>query len=76
MQSNPGIEISECVAEHIMRYYGKAKNWIIVNKAFTVHAGTGRNQPDNGRRMAIFCSEDATAEIRNMFGIEESFEFK
>ena len=79
MQANPNVEISAWDGEHILRYYGKAnleKNERIVEKAFEMMPELGEIYSQNGWEMGIFYIEDATAEIRNMFEVEESFEFK
>ena len=79
MQANPNVEISAWDGEHILRYYGKAnlnKNDQIVEKAFEMMPELAEIYKSNGWEMGIFYLEDATAEIRNMFEIEESYEFK
>ena len=79
MQANPNVEISAWDGEHILRYYGKAnldKNEAIVDKAFELMPELGEIYKNNGWEMGIFYLDDATAEIRNMFEIEESYTFK
>ena len=79
MQANPNVEISAWDGEHILRYYGKAnldKNEAIAEKAFELMPELAEIYKSNGWEMGIFYLEDATAEIRNMFEIEESYEFK
>ena len=79
MQANPNVEISAWDGEHILRYYGKAnldKNEDIVKKAFELMPELAEIYKSNGWEMGIFYLDDATAEIRNMFEIEESYEFK
>lgn len=79
MQANPNVEISAWDGEHILRYYGKAnldKNEDITKKAFELMPELAEIYKSNGWEMGIFYLDDATAEIRNMFEIEESYEFK
>lgn len=79
MQANPNVEISAWDGEHILRYYGKAnldENKQIADKAFELMPELAEIYKSNGWEMGIFYLEDATAEIRNMFEIEESYEFK
>lgn len=79
MQANPNVEISAWDGEHILRYYGKAnldKKEAIAEKAFELMPELAEIYKSNGWEMGIFYLEDATAEIRNMFEIEESYEFK
>lgn len=79
MQANPNVEISAWDGEHILRYYGKANldgDDEIVAKAFELMPEIAAAYKENGWEMGIFYLEDATAEIRNMFAIEETYEFK
>lgn len=79
MEANPNIEISAWDGEHILRYYGTAnldKNEEIVEKAFELMPEIKEAYESNGWEMGIFYIDNATAEIRNMFAIEESYEFK
>lgn len=79
MQANPNVEISAWDGEHILRYYGKAnldKNEKIVEKAFEIMPDIAEAYKANGWEMGIFYLEEATAEIRNMFEIEESYTFE
>lgn len=45
-------------------------------KAFELMPEIGEIYKSNGWEMGVFFLNDATAEIRNMFAIEESCEFK
>lgn len=79
MQENPKIEIVASRGKDILRYYGKAvfeNNQEVIDKAFTVLSDLKQVYEENGWEMGIFYIDDATAEFRNMFAIEESYEFK
>ncbi len=79
MQANPNVEISAWDGEHILRYYGQAnldKNEKIVEKAFELMPEIAEAYKANGWEMGIFFLENATAEIRNMFEIEELYTFE
>ena len=47
-----------------------------VEKAFKLMPEIAEAYKANGWEMGVFYLNDATAEIRNMFAIEESYEFK
>ncbi|WP_304090219.1 pyridoxamine 5'-phosphate oxidase family protein [Methanobrevibacter gottschalkii] len=79
IENNPNVEISAWDGEHILRYYGVAdltKNEEVVEKAFELMPEIGEIYKSNGWEMGVFFLNDATAEIRNMFAVEESCEFK
>lgn len=79
MEANPNVEISAWDGEHILRYYGTANldgNEEIVEKAFEIMPELGETYKENGWEMGIFYLDNATAEIRNMFEIEESYTFE
>ena len=66
-------------SEHFLRYYGVAdltKNEKIVEKAFELMPEIAEVYKANGWEMGIFFLNKATAEIRNMMEIEESYEFE
>ena len=67
MEANSNVEIAAWDGEHFLRYYGVAdlsENEEIVNKAF------------ERWEMGIFFLDKATAEIRNMMEVEETYEFE
>ena len=79
MQANPKVEIAAWDGEHFLRYYGTAdlsKNDTVVEKAFELMPEVKEMYESNGWEMGVFFLNDATAEIRNIITIEESYEFK
>ena len=79
MQANPKVEIAAWDGEHFLRYYGTAdlsKNDTVVEKAFELMPEVKEMYESNGWEMGVFFLNDATAEIRNIIAIEESYEFK
>lgn len=79
MEANPNVEIAAWDGEHFLRYYGVAnldKNDEIVKKAYELMPDIKEVYEVNGWEMGVFYLDDATAEIRNMMAIEESYEFK
>ena len=79
MEANPNVEIAAWDGEHFLRYYGTAAlttNEAVVEKAFVLMPALAEIYTSNGWEMGVFFLNDATAEIRNMFAIEESYEFK
>ena len=79
MEANQNVEIAAWDGEHFLRYYGTAdltENEAVVDKAFELMPELAEIYKSNGWEMGVFFLDDATAEIRNMFAIEESYEFK
>ena len=79
MEANPNVEIAAWDGEHFLRYYGLAdltQNEAVVEKAFELMPELAEIYKSNGWEMGVFFLNDATAEIRNMFAVEESYEFK
>ena len=79
LESNPSAEIAAWDGEHFLRYYGTADltgNDAVVEKAFELMPEIAEAYKANNWEMGVFFLNDATAEIRNMFAIEESYEFK
>ena len=79
MEANPNVEIAAWDGERFLRYYGTAdltKNEAVVEKAFELMPELAEIYKSNGWEMGVFFLNDATAEIRNMFAVEESYEFK
>ncbi|WP_407391697.1 pyridoxamine 5'-phosphate oxidase family protein [Methanobrevibacter sp.] len=79
LEANPNVEIAAWDGEHFLRYYGVAdlsKNEAVVEKAFELMPEIAEAYKANNWEMGVFYLGDATAEFRNMFAIEESYEFK
>ncbi|AMD17074.1 pyridoxamine 5'-phosphate oxidase [Methanobrevibacter sp. YE315] len=79
MQANPSVEIAAWDGEHFLRYYGTVDlsgNDEVVEKAFELMPEIAEAYKANNWKMGVFYLNDATAEFRNMFAIEESYEFK
>ena len=79
LEENPNVEIAAWDEEHFLRYYGVAdltKNDAVVEKAFELMPEIAEAYKSNGWEIGVFFLNDATAEIRNMFTVEESYEFK
>ena len=79
MEANPNVEIAAWDGEHFLRYFGVAnldKNEEIVEKAFELMPDIAEAYKANGWEMGIFFLDKATAEIRNMMEVEETYEFE
>lgn len=79
LEANQNVEIAAWDGEHFLRYYGVAdlsKNEAVVQKAFELMPEIKEAYEANGWEMGVFYLNDATAEIRNMFAVEETYEFK
>lgn len=79
LETNQSVEIAAWDGEHFLRYYGTAnldKNEAVVKKAFEIMPDIAKAYKENGWEMGVFYLDNATAEFRNMFAIEESYEFK
>ena len=79
MEANPKVEVAAWDGEHFLRDYGTAdltKNEAVVEKSVELMPEIAEAYKSNGWEMGVFFLNDATAEIRNMFAIEESYEFK
>ena len=79
LQANQNVEIAAWDGEHFLRYYGVADlsgNDAVVKKAFELMPEIAEAYKANNWEMGVFFLNDATAEFRNMFAIEESYEFK
>lgn len=79
LQANPNTEIATWDGEHFLRYYGEAileKNDDVVAKAFELNPQIKEMYESNDWEMGVFYLDNATAEIRNMMAVEESYEFK
>lgn len=79
LEVNPNTEIAAWDGEHFLRYYGEAileNNEEVVAKAYELMPEIKEVYETNGWEMGVFYLDNATAEIRNMMAIEESYEFK
>lgn len=79
LEVNPNTEVAAWDGEHFLRYYGEAvleKNDAVVQIAFEQMPQIKEVYEANGLEMGVFYLDNATAEIRNMMEIEESYEFK
>lgn len=79
MQENPNVEIVATRGEDILRYYGVAKfddNEEVLNIAWEMLGELKGLYDSNGWNMKLFYIDEATAEFRNMFSVEESYNFK
>jgi len=79
MEANPNVEIAAWDGEHFLRFYGTVdltKNEEVVEKAFELMPEIAEAYKANNWEMGVFFLNNATAEIRNMMAIEETYEFK
>lgn len=79
LQANPKLEVVAWNGDKFLRYYGTAnldKNEEVVQKAFEIMPDIKEVYEANGWEMGVFYIDDATAEIRNMMAVEETYEFK
>lgn len=79
MQNNPNVEVVAWEGEHFLRYYGIAtfeKNEKVNEKAFELMPDIKALYEENEWEMGLFYINNATAEIRNMMTVEETYEFK
>ena len=77
-EENPNVEIAAWDGEHFLRYYGVAnldKQEEIAKEALSLMPEVAQLYKANGWEMGIFYLDNATAEIRNMMEIEETYEF-
>ncbi|AWX31768.1 pyridoxamine 5'-phosphate oxidase family protein [Methanosphaera sp. BMS] len=78
MEENPNVEIAAWDGEHFLRYYGVAnldKQEEIAKEALSLMPEVAELYNANGWEMGIFYLDNATAEIRNMMEVEETYEF-
>ena len=79
LEKNPKVEVVAWDGEHFLRYYGEAdltKNEAVVKKAFELMPEIAETYKANNWEMGTFYINHATAEIRNMMAVEESFKFE
>ena len=78
LEQNPNTEIAAWDGEHFLRYYGEAnldKNEAVIEKAFEIMPDIKALYEENNWEMGVFYLDNATAEIRNMMTVEETYEF-
>ena len=78
MEENPNVEIAAWDGDHFLRYYGVAnldKQEEIAKEALSLMPEVAQLYNANGWEMGIFYLDNATAEIRNMMEVEETYEF-
>lgn len=79
MEANPHVEIAAWDGKHFLRYHGEAildKNEEINKKVFELMPDIKELYESNNWEMGTFYLDNATAEIRNIMDVEESYEFK
>ena len=79
IQENPNVEIVATKGEDILRYYGVAKfddKPEVLQKTWSMLGELKELYDTNGWKMKLFYIDEATAEFRNMFSVEESYTFK
>ncbi len=75
---NPNVEICAMGEGGFLRYYGKAKivdDKTLSQKALDSMPPIKKTYQEHGWKMGMFYLENATAEFRNMFGIDEKLSF-
>ena len=79
LEANQFTEIAAWDGEHFLRYYGEAvleKNEDVVEKAFELMPEIAETYKANNWEMGVFYLDKATAEIRNMMAVEETYTFE
>jgi uncharacterized pyridoxamine 5'-phosphate oxidase family protein len=79
IKANPNVEIVASNGESILRYYGEAKfdnNSEVLEKTWALLKDLKSVYDENGWNMQLFYIDNATAEFRNMFSVDESYSFK
>ena len=79
IQENLNVEIVATKGEDILRYYGVAKfddKPEVLQKTWSMLGELKELYDTNGWKMKLFYIDEATAEFRNMFSVEESYTFK
>ena len=77
--ANPKVEIVAYDGDKFLRYYGIAKvvkNDYVVEKAFEGIEEVKKNFDDNTLELGVFYLDNATAEIRNEYGVEKTYKFE
>lgn len=79
MRENPRVEICAATGKGFLRYYGRAvfeSDDALAEEALASAPALRRiYNAETGYKLGIFHLENATAEFRNMLGVEESFAF-
>lgn len=79
LEANPNTEVAAWDGEHFLRYYGEAildKNEEVVAMAYEAMPDIKAAYEANGWEMGTFYLDNATAEIRNMMEVEETYKFE
>jgi uncharacterized pyridoxamine 5'-phosphate oxidase family protein len=79
LEANQFTEIAAWDGEHFLRYYGEAvleKNEDVVEKAFELMPEIAETYKADNWEMGVFYLDKATAEIRNMMAVEETYTFE
>ncbi len=79
LEANPNVEIAAWDGEHFLRFYGEAdltKNQEVIDIMFETLPDIAEAYKANNWEMGVFFLNNATAEIRNMMEVEETYEFK
>jgi len=79
IRANPKVEIVATRGEDILRYYGVVcldDNPDVMAKAWNLLGDLKSVYDENGWNMKLFYLDEATAELRDMFSVVESFKFK
>lgn len=79
LEKNSNIEVVTWDGEHFLRYYGEAdlsNNESVVEKAFEMMPDIAEVYKANNWKMGVFFINHATAEIRNMMDVEETYKFE
>ncbi|MBE6488598.1 MAG: pyridoxamine 5'-phosphate oxidase [Methanosphaera stadtmanae] len=79
LQANPKLEIVANKDDQILRYYGVAKfdnNPEVMEIAWNILKDLKPLYDGNGWNMELFYVDDATAEFRDMFNVNETYTFK
>ena len=77
--ANPKVEIVAYDGDKFLRYYGIAKvvkNDYVVEKAFEGIEEVKKIFDDNNLELGVFYLDNATAEIRNEYGVEKTYKFE
>lgn len=78
MESNPQVEFTGTAEGKIIRYYGKVvfdDDETLIQKAYETMPMLREMYENTDLEPVVFHLENATAEYRNMMGLEEKVEF-
>ena len=77
--ANPKVEIVAYDGDKFLRYYGIAKvvkNDYVVEKAFEGIEEVKKIFDDKNLELGVYYLDNATAEIRNEYGVEKTYKFE